>query len=210
MPIFRGTCNATSVIVHYLRYFPRQRNVSWNGIQQLFNITLPVISQLHHFNNDFIGLGILPRQNDRQLPKHRDPENHLGAALWNPGGTAGRSEGELLIDPIQERRREIRLTWRPTSSRRLHYRGTGNLVRHPARSRPTHHLIGDKQRRLGKPPPRPCVSGERIQRMEKPWACRGKENRGGSQKNISSRSIQSQSGIHPSPGEGNRHTPLHG
>ena len=27
-------------------------------------------SQLHHLNNDFIILGILPRQDDRQLPKN--------------------------------------------------------------------------------------------------------------------------------------------
>ena len=64
-------------------------------------------SQLHHLNDDFILLGLLPRQNDRQLPEQRVPKYHLGTALRKSGGTEGRSEGELLLDPIHEWRREV-------------------------------------------------------------------------------------------------------
>ena len=61
---------------------------------------LPVKSQLHHINDDFILFSVLPRQNDRQLPEQRAPENHIGIELQNLGGAEGRVERELILDHL--------------------------------------------------------------------------------------------------------------
>ena len=157
---------------------------------------------MHHINDDYTLFSVLPRQNDCQLPEQHTSKNLIGTALQKPGGTERCSERELLLNPIQERKRDLRLTRRTATRRSLFNRSIGSRIHNPSRSRTTRHSIRYQQRHLRESQQRPFWGSEGVQGVGQLGACRQKTNcRSSEQKNYF-QSFWLQSEICTSPCEG--------
>ena len=172
-----------------------------------------MISQLHHLNDDFTLLGVLPRRNDCPLPEQRAPENHIGTALRKPGGTEGHAEGELLLDPIQERREEggtYRLPWRPTPDAVYAIVAPGTSFVIPPDPNQLVIISGTNSVTLGNLRRNHAEAAREFKEWVNLESAQGKsKSRRQLAKHFSPEYLVVM-GIRPSPGEGHRRTPLHG